>query len=358
MCNCNKCKLKAAIFTGAHNPFEIREYEVKQPPKGYIGLNLLASGVCGTDVHFHEGRLAGTVGAILGHEFVGRVDAVNCECDFKPGDNAIVEIAIPCGKCELCLSGDAANCVNMGVTNGEQAETAPHFHGGFAEYSFAPPANMVKLADGIDPVAAAVFACPGPTAIHGVKLAVRGGVEMSEIKRAAVQGLGPVGMFAVIYLKSLGVPEIVAITNRHDEERIALAKELGATEVYDNETNMDKIAQLNNFDLVFEGSGNPKAIPTGMDLLRNRGIYIIPGQYSASGGIEIQPQVITFKALRIFGSSQYDYEDVVTYADFLDKNRSIIPTIFRLATTYKVEEINKAFDDAKARKNVKTVLVK
>ena len=181
---------------------------------------------------------------------------------------------------------------------------------------------------------------------------------MPEIKRAAVQCLGPVGMFAVLYLKALGVPEIVAITNRHDEARIALAKKLGAAEVYDNETNMDNIAQLSNFDLVFEGSGNPKAIPTGMDLLRNRGTYIIPGQYSASGGIEIQPQVITFKALRIFGSSQYDYEDVVTYADFLDKNREIIPIIRQLAAEYKVDEINSAFDDAKARKNIKTVLVK
>ena len=349
---------KAAVFNGAHKPFEIREYDITTPPKGYIGLELLASGVCGTDVHFHEGRLDGEVGTILGHEFVGRIDSINCECDLKIGDNAIVEIAVPCGKCELCKAGDAANCPSLGVTNGEQAEKSPHFHGGFAEYSYAPIENIIKLAEGIDPTAAAVFACPGPTAIHGVELARRAGLDIAKVKTAAVQGLGPVGMFAVLYLKAMGVPKVIAITNRNDTNRIALAKELGADEVYANETDLDKIAQLNNFDLVFEGSGNPKAIPTGMDLLRNRGTYIIPGQYSASGGIEIQPQVITFKALQIIGSSQYNYEDVVTYADFLDNHREIIPTIKKLAAEYKVSDINKAFEDAKSRKNIKTVLVK
>ena len=49
-------------------------------------------------------------------------------------------------------------------------------------------------------------------------------------------------------------------------------------------------------DLCFEASGAPAAVAQGMDILRNRGVYLIPGQYSNSGGIEIQPQIITFKA--------------------------------------------------------------
>jgi len=356
---CKRCRTgNAAVFAGIRTPFEIRNYPIAEPPEGCVGLELLASGVCGTDIHFYEGRLSASVGQIIGHEFVGRVDAVNADCGLKPGDNAIVEIAIPCGKCELCLAGDAANCPNMNVTNGSPAELAPHFHGGFCDYTYAPPANIVKLADGIDPIAAAVFACPGPTAIHGWELAKRGGVTVDEIKKAAVQGLGPVGMFAVLYLKKLGVPEVIAITNRRDDARMALARELGADAVYCNETDADTIASLNGFDLVFEGSGSPKAIPTGMALLRNRGVYLIPGQYSASGTVEISPEVITFKALRIFGSSQYNYEDVVTYADFLDTHRESLPTIRKLAAAYKVSEINEAFTDALARKNVKTVLVK
>ena len=94
-----------------------------------------------------------------------------------------------------------------------------------------------------------------------------------------------------------------------------------------------------------------------MELLRNRGIYLVPGQYSNSGGATIQPQMITFKALAILGSSQYDKNDIAEYISFLQANKQLHGLIKSLSTCYKVEEINQAFDDAKARKNIKTVLV-
>jgi len=111
-------------------------------------------------------------------------------------------------------------------------------------------------------------------------------------------------------------------------------------------------------DVVFEASGNPNAIPMGMNMLRNRGVYLVPGQYSNSGGITIQPQIITFKALHIIGSSQYSMVDVHEYVKFLEENPQLHETLAGLATCYKIEDTNKAFEDAKARKNVKTLLVK
>jgi D-arabinose 1-dehydrogenase-like Zn-dependent alcohol dehydrogenase len=95
-----------------------------------------------------------------------------------------------------------------------------------------------------------------------------------------------------------------------------------------------------------------------MNILRNRGIYLVPGQYSNSGGIEIQPQLITFKAVRIIGSSQYSLIDVKDYLAFLEQNPALVPVIRDLATCYPVSDTNKAFEDALAGKNVKTVLVK
>ena len=52
-------KAKAAVFMGANNPFEIREYELIPPKPGYAKMSLIASGVCGTDIHIHSGRLGG-----------------------------------------------------------------------------------------------------------------------------------------------------------------------------------------------------------------------------------------------------------------------------------------------------------
>ena len=48
---------KAALFKGPQQPFEIREYPLLPPEKGTVRLDLIACGVCGTDVHIHDGRL-------------------------------------------------------------------------------------------------------------------------------------------------------------------------------------------------------------------------------------------------------------------------------------------------------------
>ena len=85
-------------------------------------------------------------------------------------------------------------------------------------------------------------------------------------------------------------------------KREELAVQLGAKEVF-NLTKMgtqvitDRLQKENGglgVDLCVEASGVPQAVPQGMEILRNRGVYLVPGLYSNSGSIEIQPQMITF----------------------------------------------------------------
>lgn len=361
---------KGAVFQGPGRPFAIREFEVVKAPKGYGRSELIASGVCGTDLHFQRGTLFAPADSIVGHEFVGRLD----DCDpeeaakygLKPGDNVIADIAVPCGECPLCLSGDDANCVNMKVTNEGSINTSPYLFGGYAEVNFTPLANLVRIPEGIDPVAAAVFACPGPTAIHAFRLGQRAGFVPGKETVAVVQGLGPVGCFAIVYLRAIGVKKLYAVTGRDNPEKRRLALELGADEVLSLQAEgtdaVEKKLQAENgglgVDLCFEASGSPSAVPLGINVLRNRGVYLVPGQYSNAGGVEIRPELITFKALRIIGSSQYSMIDVHDYLAFLKEHAELQPLIRSLATTYPVSETNRAFRDALAGKNVKTVLVK
>lgn len=362
-------KAKAGVMTGINQPFEVREYDLMTPPKGMAKLRLVASGVCGTDIHIHRGKIQINTPAIIGHEFIGCVEEIAEEdtnkYNINVGDNVIVYIACPCGECLLCRSGDDANCVNMGVTNGGNPEVPPHLYGGYAEYNYSPVANLVKIPENLDPKMTCVFACAGPTTLHAFELARRASCEFEKANVVVVQGLGPVGTFAVTYLASLGIKNIVAITARNNLEREELAKKLGATEVL----NLDKIgidAVTNHVlklsgglgaDVVFEASGNPKALVQGMDMLRNRGVYLVPGQYSNSGKVEIAPQLITFKALHIIGSSQYSISDIHAYLDFLQNNSQLHSYILSLANKYTVEKINEAIEDAKSGKNIKTMLV-
>ena len=358
----------AAIYMGANKQFEVREYPVTAPAPGSAALSLIASGVCGTDVHILRGRLAIEPPKVIGHEFVGRVEQISVADSsafgIYPGDAAIIDIACPCGECVLCHEGDDANCVNMQVTNSGDPDVPPHFHGGFGEYSYAPIENLVKIPDGIDPFTAAVFACAGPTALHAFRLGGEAGCDLSKVKVAVVQGLGPVGMFAVMYLASRGVQSVVTLTRTADGARAALARRLGATETLalsdGAEAATARIRALGGglgADLAFEASGSPDAIGQGITLLRNRGVYLIPGQYSDSGSVAISPQLITFGALRLIGSSQYSMSDVRAYLDFLSANPGLHPIIKSLASAYPLREINRAFADHMARKNIKTLLV-
>ncbi len=363
-------KAKAAVFTGVEKDFEVREFDVVNAPSGYGRSTLIASGICGTDLHFHRGTLVTTPPTIIGHEFVGKLD----DCDeseaakygLKIGDNVIADIAVPCGECKLCREGDDANCVNMQVTNGGSINESPYLYGGYTEVNFTPLANLIKIPDELDPAMTATFACPGPTAMHAFRLAREAGVELEKKDVAVVQGLGPVGCFAVMYLKAIGVKKVYAITAGDNLTREALAKTLGADEVFnltrEGTEEVTKKLQAENgglgVDLCYEASGSIKAVPQGMDILRNRGVYLVPGQYSNSGTAEIAPQMITFKALHIIGSSQYSVSDVKAYLAFLTSHPELHETITELGSRYTIDDINKAIADAKSGNNIKTLLVK
>ncbi|MBO4423092.1 MAG: alcohol dehydrogenase catalytic domain-containing protein [Clostridia bacterium] len=363
-------KAKAAVFCGPERPFEIREFEITKTPEGYGRSELTASGVCGTDIHFHRGTLFVQPPTVIGHEFVGKL--VDCdekeaaEYGLKRGDNVIADIAVPCGECLLCKNGDDANCVNMKVTNGGSIDEAPYLYGGFAEVNYTPLTNLIKIPESLDPRAVAVFACPGPTVIHAFSLAERANAKINENTVAVVQGLGPVGCFAVMYLKSYNVKKIYAVTAGDNAKREELAKKIGADEVLNIDRDgkdaiTEKLCGENGglgVDLCFEASGAPKAVPQGMNFLRNCGLYLIPGQYSNSGGVEIQPQLITFKALQMIGSSQYSACDVRRYLSFLEADPGLTETILDMGSFYHISDVNKAFEDAKAGKNVKTLLIK
>lgn len=360
-------KAKAAVFMGAEKPFEVREFPLTEPEKGMAQIDLIASGICGTDIHFHKGKLAIDPPKIIGHEFVGKVAAIGegSMTSIEPGDNVIVNIAVPCGKCVLCKSGDDANCVNMGVTNGGDISVAPYLYGGYAAVNYSPVSSLVRIPKELDPEAVCAFACPGPTAIHAFSLAKQANVKIA-VDTAVVQGLGPVGIFAVMYLKAAGVKHLIAVNGPHSDAKEQMALAAGADVVMS--TGRDGEAKIEEYirsvtnglgaDLVFEGSGAISAVPFGMQILRNRGVYLVPGQYSNSGGVNIQPQLITFKALHIIGSSQYSMGDVYAYLEFLTSQPRLTPIIKTMIKKYKLDDVNSAFTENAAENIVKRILVK
>lgn len=362
----------AAVWTGPGKKFELRRYPVLPPRPGEALLRMVRSGICGTDVHIHAGRL-GMPGNkfILGHEFVGRVEALGrgsrkdgLGAPLRRGDIVIACVAKPCGKCFNCRQGETASCLRFDVTYLRDPDEAPHFFGGFAEWLHSPVRNLVRVPDGLDVDAAAAFPCAGPTAIRAFDYA--GNLRRGEV--VAIQGTGPLGLFAVAWAAKAGCA-VVAIGSGRHIGRMELARRLGARLVFDfRKTGPDarieavrglaaKLRRGDGADVVFEASGAPSAIPEGLDLVRTRGRYIVPGQYSSSGPVEIQPQTITFKAIRIVGSGQYKLADIGAYLRFLAGNRRLQKVFAECFThKYTVAQIGEAIGAAESGEAVKAVL--
>ena len=110
-------------------------------------------------------------------------------------------------------------------------------------------------------------------------------------------------------------------------------------------------------DTVVETSGAPSAFPLGLSLLRTRGRYLVPGQYSNRGPVSIEPHLVTFRALQIIGSGQYTMADLKTYVDFLAAHPDLQALFAEVVQKYPLKKANEAMQDAAAGKAVKAVFV-
>lgn len=361
---------KAAVFQATGKDLEIRTYPLTKPPKGSVLLALKRSGICGTDIHIIEGRLAIPPAFIPGHEFIGQVKAIGGRDvkdglgnSLKAGDLVIACVALPCGKCFNCRNGETASCTSFGVSNIKDPDIAPHFFGGFADFLCQPAKACVHIGAGVSLDAAASLPCAGPTCIRAFDFA--GGLSRGEL--VAVQGTGPVGLFAIAWAAKAGCT-VVAIGSGSNPKRLELAKKLGAKLVLDYratkpEERLAKVRDLaaklqrgDGADVVIEASGSPQAIPEGMNLVRTLGRYIVPGQYSSSGSVAIQPELITFKAIKIVGSGQYKLADIKTYLAFLRKHKDI-QRLFEqtISHRFSVADANEAWRSVSQGKCVKAV---
>jgi D-arabinose 1-dehydrogenase-like Zn-dependent alcohol dehydrogenase len=362
---------KAAVCTGPGQPLDIREYPVLPPAPDAALLRLASSGICGTDLHILEGRLPVPPPFIPGHEFIGRVQACGTQAaqdglgrPLRPGDLAIACVALPCGQCFTCRQGETSSCLRFGVTYVRDPEQAPHFFGGYAEYLQQPAQTLVRIPHNVQPAAAAAFPCAGPTVIRA--LASAGNLHGDEL--VVVQGTGPVGLFAVAWAAQAGC-RVLAIGSGASPARQELAARLGAARVMDYRGSPEAerrecvlqaatdLGRGDGADVVIETSGSPRAIPEGLNLLRTRGLYVVPGQYSQSGDVSIEPQLITFKALRIIGSGQYRLADIGVYLDFLAAHPALQP-LFAACVTHRfpVEAANDAMAAVGAGRTGKAVL--
>ncbi|MBV9250819.1 MAG: glutathione-dependent formaldehyde dehydrogenase [Acetobacteraceae bacterium] len=227
--------MKAVVFhaVGDIRLDDVPEPELQEPTDAIVRLT--SSAICGTDLHFVRGTMAGMKpGTILGHEGVGVVQQLGPDVrNLNVGDRVVVCSTIACGACSYCRAGYYAQCDNANPNGkragtaffGGPAETGP-FNGLQAERARIPFAHvgLVKLPDDVSDDQAILLSDIFPTGYFGADLA-----EVSNGDTVAVFGCGPVGQFAIASAWLKRASRVIAVDKYPD--RLEMARRQGAETV-------------------------------------------------------------------------------------------------------------------------------
>ena len=262
--------MKAALVYGID---DIRFEETEEPSierEDQVKVRVRACGICRSDVPRVLKGTAKYYPIILGHEFSGIVEEVGSKVTkVSPGDHVAGIPLIPCMECEDCKRGDYSLCKNYSFIGSRQS-------GAYAEFCIVPQENVVKIPDDT-PWAQGALIETSTVALHGFFTA---GYEPEKGKNVAIIGVGTVGLFAIQWARILGAENIVAIGR--DNERLALAKELGATSVINTKADdyVNKANDLTNgrgFNYVFDSAGVAETIKQSFTIAGNKGTICMIG---------------------------------------------------------------------------------
>ena len=277
--------MKAAVITGIG---QISVETVPDPtcgPKDVI-VQVIASGICGTDLHILQGEFAPSLPIIPGHEFSGIITEIGKEVKgFKVGDKVAVDPSLYCGECFYCKRAQGNMCENwnaIGVTK----------PGGAAEYVSAPAANLYKLPDSIDIKNAGLIE-PLSCAVHGFDRLPR-----MTGSNYLIYGSGTMGLMMMEMAKRNGAAAVYMVDV--NAERLETAKKLGNSRVA---TSADQFKdQPRGWDVVIDCTGNAKAIADAIPRTMPGGTFLQFGVSDYATRTEVNPYWIYNKEITITGS--------------------------------------------------------
>lgn len=356
---------RAAVMPAPGRPLEIRALADPTPGEGETWIEVVASEVCGTDVHLHHGRLAGVPYPIIpGHVSVGRVIETR-----GPGADAVgrtlaagdlvtfYDVVGTCHRCFYCTVAGQSNLCASRRVYGITFPIGDGLRGGWADSMvLTPDTSIFRLPDGLSTEDVIGGGCGLFTGF--------GSVERADIRlgdAVVVQGTGPVGLAAVAFARLAGCGPLVAIGD--PAARLDLAGQMGADRAFSvSETAAESrlaairdLTQGRGADVVIEASGHPSAIGEGFGLLRRGGTYVIAGHYTDAGPVEINPHVdVNRKHAVVKGRWGTEERHVARALDLLARHR--LPFADVIGRAYGLEDAGEALADVAALRVTKAII--
>jgi S-(hydroxymethyl)glutathione dehydrogenase/alcohol dehydrogenase len=361
--------MRAAVFTGPRRPLELEELEIAEPRAGEVGVRMLASGVCHSDLHVIEGEWPEDPPVVLGHEGFAEVESVGKGVDtLAVGDRCVLSWYAPCGACPRCLEGRPWICQRSSSDDGLMSDGTARLSrpggervrsylsvGSFGERAVVSAAAAVPVPAELPADVGALIGCGVTTGVGAVVNTAR----VVPGSSAVVIGCGGVGLSVVLGLALAGADPIVAV-DLHDA-KLDMARDVGATHaVRGGEGATAEVAAIipGGADHVFEAIGLVSTIEWGLSIMPKGGTLTLVGMTPTGDHVRIDPLDFSASGKTLLGCT---YGSSRPGSDFVRLARLHLAgrlPIDRMITGHVgLDGVNDAFDQMRRAEGARTVIV-
>ena len=337
--------MKGAVFLGDRR-LQLMDFPDPTPGPDEVVLEIKASGMCGSDLHFYRASSSGEGGAqslglggdgspvIAGHEPCGvvaeRGSAVP-EALAPMRANVMCHHYNGCGVCPSCRSGWSQLCDESVVVYGVTG------HGAHTPYMKVPAKTLVPLPDSLSYSEGAAVSCGTGTAFGAIKR-----MNLTGAETLAVFGQGPVGLSATMLGSAIGA-RVIAVDV--EAKRLALSREFGAdTIVNGKQANpvevLRELTRGRGVDMALDCSGHPEARVQAVRATKTWGTVCYVGEGNTVT-LDVSQDIIR-KQLTLLGSWTFSHLGQRACAEFIADRGIKLDRIF--THRFKLEEAKTAYE--------------
>jgi S-(hydroxymethyl)glutathione dehydrogenase/alcohol dehydrogenase len=367
-------KTNAAVLWELNAPWSVEEIELDEPKAGEVLVKLAASGMCHSDEHLVTGDLPFGLPIIGGHEGAGVVEKVGEGVSWvQPGDHVVFGFIPACGRCPSCSTGHQNLCdlgavmaLGMQITDGTSRHHAQGkdlglmcLLGTFANHTVVNEASCIKIDKDVPLDKACLLGCGVVTGWGSAVYAA----ETAPGDIVAVVGVGGIGANAIQGARMAGAKQIWAIDPVEGKREKAM--EFGATHTAASlEEAMPAMQEatwgrMANKVIMTMGVGSGELMAQALAVTAKRGRVVVTNihpalEFSATMSLldltlmekqvvgslfgSANPRADIPKLLELYGEGTLDLDGLVTQ-------------------TYALDEVNQGYEDMRAGKNIRGVLV-
>ena len=298
--------MRALVFK---SPWELQveERDVRDPGPDEALLRVVATGVCGSDLHGYTGHTGRRhPEQVMGHETVARIERLGAGSDhLHEGQVVVVNPAMSCGTCSACVQHEEQRCESLRVIG-----VVPEWDAAFAELMVAPMANLLPLPEGT-PEHLGALVEPLAVGWHAVRRA-----RLQPGEAIVVIGGGPIGQAVALGAARAGIADIVVSESL--ASRRALLESLGFTAVAPERLSGTISETGMVVGTIFDAVGSSDSISQGLEITGRGGRLILIGM--AEPQLSLSAFEISVRERELIGTFCYSMEDFRSTVDWLGRN--------------------------------------